>query len=127
MPNGENDLGIFLSVKPPGTVVCWKLLSKTRTTWFLKSVAYRKLLLRALPMARTLKTASGMFTTVWAMVDGVGGVVVDGGTLGFQPAICPFSVANRNTAFAAGLTPGRLKSLVPLNTVPVGLPPGMVT
>src|SRR3954453_10858316 len=61
---------------------------------------------------------------VWAVGDG-GGTV--GGAFGFQPGTAPDSEAKMNAAGPLLVPSVTTKSVVPLNTWPVGAPPGMVT
>src|SRR4051794_33367346 len=63
---------------------------------------------------------SAAWNAVWAAVD-------PGGTFGFQPVTAPDSEANRKVAGAVKTPEVIAKSAVPLNTYPVGAPPGMVT
>src|SRR5205085_11994855 len=119
MLNGAKPAGMRLSVKAPlASATGAKFLSKTSTWPLWKSVANRKLLAPSLAMATPLKTASGTSTASWAWDDGAGL-----GTFGFQAVIVPSSETKMKKAgalspFAAWMT----KSLVPLNTWPVGAP-----
>src|SRR5262245_43488797 len=58
----------------------------------------------------------------WALVDGPGG-----GTLKFHPVTAPDSDAKMNAAGPLAAPLVTTKSVVGLNTCPVGAPPGMVT
>src|SRR5262245_32364300 len=73
-------------------------------------------------MASPVKAAPSTVAATWAAVDGAGG-----GTAGAQPAIWPASVAKRNRAGPLALPELTTKSLVPLNTCPVGPSLGIAT
>ena len=97
----------------------------TSTEWCATSAAYS----RFPDWARPVNTARGTLVACWAMVDGFCAVPP---TVGAQPAIVPFRVANRNTAGAFVLPSVMLKPGLPPVTVvlkawPVGRPPGTET
>ena len=73
-------------------------------------------------IASPLKIAPGTVTAVCACVE-VGG----GGTAGFQPVIVPASEENRKRAGPELEPECTTNPVPPLNTVPVGAPPGIDT
>src|SRR5262245_29826321 len=111
----------------PGMLSCLKSGPNTSTVWCATSAAYSRF-----PVwARPVKTAPGTLVPCSAVVDGLAEVVP---TVGAQPAMTPFSVANRNTAGALvfvllSLTanPGLPPATVVLKAWPVGRPPGIET
>src|ERR1700755_2404882 len=120
MPNGAKPAGTAGSVK---LLTRRKLVSKTSTVPNRKLVAYRNL------PAGVLTRASPLYSAPWSPARSVTAdrftamTARAGSTAGFQPAIVPSSVANRNRAGAE--TPcleTRKPSAVGLNTVPSGAP-----
>src|SRR3954470_18953614 len=122
IPNGANPRGIAGSWKAPGFETGAKLASHTSTLALWKSVAYSCGPAPVSAIASPLKIAPGTVTAVCAAVD-VGG----GGTAGFQPVIVPASEENRKRAGPELAPECTTKPVPPLNTVPVGAPPGIET
>src|SRR5579883_1157901 len=121
--NGANPAGRFGSVNDPARWVSRKDLSRTSILPPWKSARYRKFAPPVLPSATPLYTAPSAATNgAWADVAGPGG-----GTPGLQPSTHPVSDAVMNWAGALLPPAETTKSLVPLNTWPVGAPNGMLT
>src|SRR6201997_2075181 len=120
IPNGAKPAGTVGSVK---LLTRWKLLSKTSMVPNRKLVAYRNLPAGVLTRASPLYTAP--WSPAWSVTADRSTAVTAwvGSTVGFQPAMVPSSVANRNRAGADTPFSDTAKpSGVGLNTVPSGAP-----
>src|ERR1700748_2353922 len=116
MPKGLKPAGRFGSTKVPEAVMGAKFLSNISTLPLWKSAAYSVFAPALLAIARPVYSVALalLSTAVIACV---------ASSFGDQPAIVPASVAKMNSAGEAVLLGAvTAKSVVPLATMPVGLP-----
>src|SRR4051812_46400124 len=120
--NGAYPAGIWSSMTPPARCTALNAPSQTSTVPWAKLAAYRYgWPLPPIARARPLYEAPGVLAATSVAVDVTPGAC--GGTVGFQPVISPLSEANRNGAEALVPPADTMNCPVPLNTVPVTLPP----